>query len=474
MTPTTLKRRVALLVSVAVLVAALTGCTPNRPGQAIQWLSGRHGVVGTDVLADHSDAFTSSGIIRGELDPNLSASDLDALVDEVQKYLSEHGEVSIRLGRGGVDFAVYVDDGDTATGRELWTRVSGIPGLVNGVASGADLLMRVLRDDAATTLRALERVVVDVEDRYAVSIELEAFRDPGSLGSTASDDDFFGGLQNLQALDYRVPAGCSPTATLQTYALDLAADDRVDGGTLDLCTRLDVQYATGVDLAGAVSDTRTRLEADGLTEFPVSVAQGSGGFADAHHVDVTPGDAALLDVVPALAALDPSVSYSLDVDRNLVITDWSHPATSLLASLSTIASAPLLPSIRLEAEDMKATGSYDQLSSLIQDATDLLALDPQFSDADLTADSVVLSLYSPVGTDPDMPAAVAALRSSPIWTTHVVDVNYINYHVYIRDGVATIGDPGYVGGEVMDEFVRLWNGGSAATATPKDTPTPAP
>ncbi|MEO5534888.1 MAG: hypothetical protein ABIR17_07115 [Pseudolysinimonas sp.] len=452
------RRGVALFVAVAVLAASvLTACTPNRPNEAIDWLKGRHGVIGATVLADHSDAFASGGTIRGELDPAISETDLDKLVDEVQGYLNDHGEVSIRLGRNGVDFGVYIDDGDTGIGRDLWTRASGISGLVSGVASGATILMRVLRPDAATTLRALERVVVDVEDRYPVAIELEAFRSAEALAATASDDDFFGGLQDLNALGYQVAAGCSPTTVVQTFALDLAADNRVDGGTLDLCNGLDVQYAAGVDMAQVVTETRTRLESDELAAFPVTVAQAAGGFADAHHVEVTPGDAALLDIVPALAAQDPSVYYSLDAARNLVLTDWEHEAATLLPLLASAPSAPLLPSIRLEAKDMKATGTYEQLASLIQQATDLRALDPEFSDADLSSENVILELYSPVGTDPDMAAAVTALRSSPIWMTHTVDLSYLNFHVYIQDGVATIGDPDYVGGEVMTNFVTLWN-----------------
>ncbi|MEO8529221.1 MAG: hypothetical protein ABI435_09090 [Pseudolysinimonas sp.] len=452
------RRGVALLVTVAVLAATiLTACTPNRPDQALDWLKGRHGVIGATVLADHSDAFTSGGTIRGELDPAISESDLDKLVAEVQAYLNDHGAVNIRLGRHDVDFGVYVDDGNTGIGRDLWTRVSGISGLVSGVASGATILMRVLRPDAATALRALERVVVDVEDRYPVAIELEAFRNIEALAATASDDDGFGGLSNLNTLDYQVAAGCSPTTGVQTFAVDLAADDRVDGGTLDLCTGLVVQYAAGADLAQVVAETRTRLESDALTAFPVTVAQAAGGFADAHHVAVTPGDAARLDIVPALAAQDPSVYYSLDPDRNLVLTDWDHEAATLLPLLASAPSAPLLPSIRLEAKDLKATGTYEQLATLIQQATDLRALDSEFADADLSEDKVILELYSPVGTDPDMAAAVKALRMSPIWMTHTVDVNYLNYHVYIQDGMATIGDPDYVGGEVMTNFVTLWN-----------------
>jgi hypothetical protein len=457
------RRGVALLVTVAVLAATfLSACTPNRPDEALDWLKGRHGVIGASVLADHSDAFVSSGTIRGELDPAISPSDLDALVAEVQRYLNDHEEVSIRLGHHDVDFAVYVDDGDTGIGRDLWTRVSGISGLVSGVTSGATILMRVLRPDTAATLRSLERVVVDVEDRYPVDIELEAFRNGADLVATASDDDFFGGLQNLTALDYQVAAGCSPTTALQTFALDLAADDRVDGGTLDLCSALDVQYAAGVDMAQVVAETRVRLDSDDLTTFPVTVDQAAGGFASAHHVEVTPGDAALLDIVPVLAAQDPLVYYSLDTERNLVITDWNHEAATILPLLASAPTAPLLPSIRIEASDIKATGSYEQLATLIQQATDLRALDPEFSDADLSADNVVLQLYSAVGTDPDMAAAVAALRSSPIWTTHAVDVNYLNFHVFIQDGVATIGDPHYTDGEIMDTFVSLWN----ASATP--------
>lgn len=155
--------------------------------------------------------------------------------------------------------------------------------------------------------------------------------------------------------------------------------------------------------------------------------------------------------------LDADLSAD-EADRNLELTSYDVEPAELLGQVSSSPVAATLPSISLVgSQQISAVGTLDQLQGFIADTTALLALDDEFVGIDLAADSVRITLYSPVGTDPDMTAVAAALRASSIWTTHAVVIHYLNYDVYIVDGIASLGSEDYAGAEMMAGLVAAWN-----------------
>ena len=293
-------------------------------------------------------------------------------------------------------------------------------------------------------------------------IDVEAFRDVTALRADTSDDDFFGPSAGLGSFDLVLPNGCSPGAGVREFAESLVGRDEIDGGDFDFCTAFTINYRADASFADAAVAVRGELDAAGLSDFPVTIEQIVDAYAQGHTAVLTPGDPAVLPVLAVFGAEGvPQLYYTLGADRALEVTGYDVPTSDLLTLLQGSPIAATLPLIRLIGSPVSVEGTLDQLAPFIDQATALIGLDPEFVNVQLGPANVVLELTSPVGTDPDMAAAVAALRSSPIWTTHTVDVQYLNFHVYIVDGAATIGDT-YTGGESMDHFVELWNSGTVS------------
>ena len=62
-----------------------------------------------------------------------------------------------------------------------------------------------------------------------------------------------------------------------------------------------------------------------------------------------------------------------------------------------------------------------------------------------------------MATDPDVVTAAADLRASGAWQGRVFTVIYLSTQLSITDGVATVGDPNYTDGHVVQGFVDAWN-----------------
>lgn len=447
-------RSTAALLVAAIALAALTGCTPNVVNDAQSWLDGQNGVESAQVVVDRTSLFETSGVIRGELEAELDEARLDGLVERAVGYLRDHPGVEFRLGYDDVDFRVGDADG-TAAAREQWTAVRRLDGLVAAVVDRELVHAYVLRPDVDETLEALRD--------YPVAIEVEAFRTEDDMVADRRDDDYGPSQRGHGSLQFLRAAGCEPSEDAWFRVLQSTALDAVDEGTADVCGGYDLVYRSETDLTVVALEW---AEYEGFSRAPAPTFTVSES-AEAHHlIQVTPGDATLIPVVAALEAPGaPVVQYTLAADATLVVEGWeSRPG----AVFDLVAASPLaarLTSITIAGDaggfydggSIEATGTLDQISTLVADAEALIPLHESFYSVTIDPEAVRLSLYSPPGSDPDMAAAATALRASTIWTTRPFFVDYLNGHVLIENGVATVGAD-YTDRQPYDAFVAAWNG----------------
>lgn len=446
---------VPLLIATLGL-AALTGCTPNVVNGAHSWLDGQNGVESAEVVVDRTTMFETSGVIRGELEAGIDVTGLDGLVDRAVGYVRDHPGVEFRLGYGDVDFRIAADADDTAAARALWTDISRLDGLVAATVDAELVHAYVLRPDLDETLEALRD--------YPVAIEVEAFRTDDDMAADRRDDDY-GPLQRSHgSFQFLRGLGCEPSEDAWFRVLQSTALDAIDEGTADVCGGYDLVYRSETDLT-VVALEWAEYEAFSRDPAPTFTVSES---AEAHHeIQVTPGDASLIPVVAALeAAGAPVVQYTLAADATLVVEGWDSRPGQVFDLVAASPLAARLASITIAGDaggfydggSIEATGTLDQISTLVADAEALMPLHESFYSVTITSEAVRLTLYSPPGTIPDMAAAANALRSSPIWTTRPMYVDYLNGHVLIENGVATIGAD-YTDREPYDAFVAEWNGG---------------
>lgn len=439
----------ALLV-VVLLSVALTGCLPNRPGAAVDWLKGQAGVASTEVLYADNGEFQSSGTVRGELDPKLDDAGLAKLVAAVRDYLSSHDQVGIRLGRDGVDFWVYTDSGVTEQSIPIWKSVSDVDGVASGVVAGTSIHVRTLRTDAFGVLAFLEGV--------GTELRLEAMADQRAIAAdtkedSSSDDSHFA----IDTVSLEWKSGCTPTDQERALAESFFTSN-VLGAYLTLCSGFDLYYGSDTSLATAVPDLYDQLAAADLLDFPVSAHQAVGQFNDGHLVAVTPGDPAAFALLPAFEVPGtPTVNYTLAADRSLDVTEYGTPTATLLGIVSASPVAASLPSIRIEGDTSAISGTLAQLTDMLTQVTALVATSDIFTNVELGPTTGSLALSSGVGEDPDVVAAAQALRASGAWSGRTFAVTYISMQVNIVDGVATLGDPNYTDPHVVQGFVDAWN-----------------
>lgn len=448
-------RPTVLVLGAALALTALTGCTPNVVNDAQSWLDGQPGVEWAEVVVDRTSLFETSGVIRGELEAGLVSGRLDLLVESAIDYARDHPGVEFRLGYNDVDFRI-ADVPATTTARGLWRNVSHIDGIVAAVIDADLVHAYVLRPDVDEVLGALRG--------FTVPIEVEAFRTEDDMVADRRDDDY-GPLQrghgSLQVLRGR---GClEPSEDAWSRALVATGFDAIDEGTADVCGGYDLVYRSETDLTVVALEWAEyqQFSADPASAFTVSES------AEAHHeIQITPGDATLIPVVAALEAPGaPLVQYALAGDT-LTVEGWDSPPTTVFDLVAGSPLAARLTSITIGgdaggAEDggsIQATGTLDQISTLIAEAEALIPLHESFYSVAITPEAVRISLYSPPGSDPDMVSAAAALRTSQIWTIRPTYVDYLNGYVLIENGVATVGDD-YTDREPYDAFAAEWNAG---------------
>ncbi|GHF06467.1 hypothetical protein [Pseudolysinimonas yzui] len=448
-------RPTVLLLAATLALTALTGCTPNVVNGAHSWLNGQDGVESAEVVVDRTSLFETSGVIRGELDADLDDAVLDALVERSVEYVSDHPGVEFRLGYDDVDFRIG-EASATAAARELWDDVVGLGGVVAAVIDPDLVHLYVLRSDTHEVLEALRD--------SPVAVQVESFRGDDDMIADRRDDDY-GPLQRSHgSFQFLWGGACEPSEETWGRALESAGFDAIDGGVADVCGGYDLVYRPETDLTVVALEWAEHQELSREPAPTFTVSEEGDGH---HEIQVTPGDASLFPVVAALETSGaPTVQYTLAADGTLVVQGWDSPPTTVFDLVAGSPLAARLTSITIagdaggfhEGGSIEATGTLDQISTLIADAEALIPLHESFYGVAITPQAVRLGLYSPPGSDPDMPAAAAALRTSPIWTTRPMYVDYLNGSVLIENGVATIGDD-YTDRAPYDAFVAAWNGG---------------
>lgn len=438
-------RRIASALAALLVAAILTGCVKNLPEDAVAWLAGQDGIAEARILTDNTGAWSSSGLVRGELEPGLDDGRLSDLLDRITDYQDEHGAVGFWLGRDEIDFVVAEDVGDTVA---LWKRVSEAPGIVSAIVADHDVRARTVRDAAVEAFDAL--------DRLEGSVRLEAFSDGTALAADQVLD-----LQydepNLLAIEYRRPADCAPAPAVRAFTDSLLTRDEIPGATADLCTGITLDLPAEASLATAALDLRAELDERGLTDFPVQLSSQVEGLTT-RFAAITPGDPELLRVLSVFEEDGvPSVDYSLGPDGNLAVTAYSVPTADLVALMQRAPSASGLGAIGLEGTPVAILGPLDRLPGLLEEAMALDAASDAFGSVQLGVGFGSVFLDSGVGADPDVDKAVADLRATGSTERRFVSVRYLNFQVDIVDDVAALADPDYVGAEVMQQFVDAWN-----------------
>lgn len=445
------------MLVVALGSVALTGCVENNVNPVRDWLAGRAGVSEAQIVVDRTSMFGSSGVVRGELSADLDAAGLDKLIAEVAGYTAQHEETEIRLGRDLVDFTVDPDADTTRGWRDTWEQVADVRGLVAADVDADGVLAHVMRPEFAAAWSALSRV-----DGPLV---LEAFRTADDEVLQRGDDDYGSGEVNPGTLRLARQEGCDPSADALARTDVVIADERLVGGIVDLCADVSLRYDDDTDLVAVAQFWSDRQAADADPARSLLVSEGSN---DSHVIDVTPGRPDLFAVAQTFEVPGaPDVIYTLPGDGTFTVQGFDVAAADLVAALASVPESAQLATISLTGDaperegssdggSVSATGSLSELTPLLAEADALLKLDPEFYSVDIFPGTVNVSLYSPPGTDPDMVAAATALRSSPLWQTNDVSVQYLNGYVGITDGIAVIGSD-YTDREPYDAFIEAWN-----------------
>jgi len=434
--------RAALIVAVvAVTLATLTGCS-NDPAAAVGWLKGQPGIASAQVVESTNEELLVSGTTLGELKPGVSSADLAKLVHSVQAFTAKHHNVTIELGRNGFAFVVG-SDSDTKTAIALWRRVSKVPKLLGAVTAGNAVNAQVLRPDVGRALDDLLGLGAD--------LRLDAYPDLATANSSTAA---------AASISYQAKADCHPQRAVVAFAVKVAARDDVGSAQLGLCDGLSLTLTPSSSVAATAPTLRAELDAAGLSQFPVNLNNQPDDPTQTHSADVTPGDPTALGVLAGLeAAGTPPWRYLLTSDGTLTVTDFESPAATLLAAVGSAPGSAALPAIIVEGQDASVGGTLAQLPGLLAEATAVGASSPLLVQVKLDPTHGSCELSAPVGQDPDVVTAAAALKATGVTKNRTFTVKYIGYEVTIADGKATIGDPNYSGGAIMDQFVTAWNGG---------------
>lgn len=442
-----MRRLIALAIPVLLVAVALTGCVAtNLPTPARDWLAGQDGVTSAEVLSDTTDAWSSHGLVRGELKPGITDQQISALVGKIQQFSSKSGGVAFWLGLKEIDFGV--SEGDNTSAVALWRNVLDVDGVVSGVVYDGDVRVRTLRPQAVEALGTLM-----TSDS---GVRLEAFTDRAALDADRADDIQYDQV-NTAALDYRRPAGCGPADAVLEFSQSLAARDEFPGATIDLCAGITIDLPLEAPFAAEAVELRSELDSRGLSEFSVQL-NADDGAGTAHFAAITPGDAKLLPVLAAFeGAGAPALSYSLGPDGNLAVTGYSTPTADLLKLIQASPVASGLAGIGLEGSPVAILGTANQLPSLLEQALALAASSDAYGSVKLGQGFGSVTLSAPGTSQPDVDKAVADLRATGVTDGRFFSVYYAAFQADIANNIAALSNPDYTDPVVMQSFVDTWN-----------------
>ena len=442
-----MRRAAALLLPIVLLAAVLSGCVKNLPNGAVDWLAGQDGISDARILSDNTGAWSSSGLVRGELDEGIDDAGIQTLIGKIQKYAAENGNVSYWLGFHDIDF--NVDSGDNASDIALWRQVLDVPGLATAIVSEGEVRAHAMRPDAIDALTALH----DLD----AGVRLEAFSDDADLTADYAADLQYDQV-NVVALEYRRPKGCEPERAVLDFAESLVDRPEIPGATIDLCGGITLDLPVTASVATTAVEVRAELDERGLSEFPVQVTSATDDAT--RFAAIAPGDPSLLAVLAVFEQPGtPPMSYSLSPDETLAVTAFDVPTADLVTLMQGAPAASGLAGIGLEGDPVSILGTLAQLPALLAEATALDAASDTFGSVQLGQGFGGVTLESAVGSDPDVVAAVAALRASGVPDGRFFSVHYLNMQLDIANDVAALSDDGYTDPHVMQAFVDAWNAG---------------
>lgn len=447
--------RILTLVVAAVFAAsALAGCVRNVVNPARDWLAGRDGIASAEVVHDNTGAWSSSGAVRGELEPGLDDADLERLTAEVLEYLQTAGSVAVRLGIGRVDYLVSENASRVAERVAVWRDVVAVDGLADGFVSHdmegrLTVDVRALRPEAPAIraalapLRQLTRLVV-----YPDDAAIEA-----AWADSAFTTDY-----DPQALTIGWLAGCAPRPGIEDLALDLVARDtpgeRIVGGDLDLCYGFRLSVAEPEDFSSRVPALRAELDAVGAADFPVTV-ETSVVDSPPRSVAVTPNDPAVYGILAVLES-GPGGLWELAADGRLTWTEYGTPAAELVGLLAASPAAVALAGSEVTGSDVTVSGPIDALPALVTEALALDASAESIGAVQLGPDTGSLRLVAPDLDLPDTAEAARALRASGAWQGRELMILDRNAFLLLDDGVPAPLDD-YTDPEILEAFLADWN-----------------
>jgi hypothetical protein len=442
------RRALAVVVAAALAAATLAGCVQNLPNPARDWLAGQRGVVSAEVLSDHTGAWSSSGLVRGELDPGITDADLTTLIGAVREHSAQSSGVGFWLGIDEVDLSV----GDDAAGTiALWRALREVDGVVSGIVHEGDVRARTLRTDAGAALTGALTL--------PGAVRLEAFADAADADADRAAD-IERDAPNTSAFEFVRPAGCEPVAPVLALAADLVTRDDFPGATADLCSGFTLDLPLDAPFSGTAIALRNELDDRGLGDFPVQLTADDGA-GTVHFAAISPGDATLLPVLQAFDGdgVPPGLSFSLGPDGSLAITDYAVPTSDLVRLVQNAPRASGLTGIGLEGDPVSIAGTLDQLPRLLDEALALDQASDAFGSVTLGQGFGTVYLDAQGTNSPDVVKAAADLRASGATDRRYFTVIYASYQADIVNGVAALHDPDYVGADVMAAFVDAWNAG---------------
>jgi hypothetical protein len=447
-----------LAVGLALLLAAsaLTGCVRNDVSPARDWLAGRDGIASAEVVHDSTGAWSSSGAVRGELEPGLSDDQIGRLTDDVLAYLDGAGNVSIRLGIGRVDYLVGDSASVVAERVAVWRDVEEVDGLADGFVSHdtdgrLTIDVRALRPEVAAIRAALAplRQVTRVSG-YPDDAAIEA----------AWSDSAFTTYGDPNAMTVSWAADCEPLAGIESLALDLVARDapgqRIAGGYLDLCGGFRLGIAEPEEFSVRVPALRAELDAVGASDFPVTVETSVIEYPP-RVVDVTPNDPAVYGILAVLEA-GPGGLWELTAGGELTWSEYSTPAADLVGLLAASPAAATLAWYEITGNDVTVSGPIDALPGLVDEALALDASAESIAAVHLGPGTGSLRLTAPDLDEPDTTEAAQALRASGAWQGRELLIYDLNAFLVLVDGVPAPLDD-YTDPATLEAFLEAWNAG---------------
>lgn len=448
-------RSLAVALAVVLTASALAGCVRNVVNPARDWLAGRDGIAAAEVVHDSTGTWSSSGAVRGELEPGLSDADLERLTDEILAYRETAGSVSIRVGYGRVDYLVSDSASRVAERVAVWRDVVEVDGLADGfISHDSDgrltVDVRALRPEAPAIRAALAPV------RQLTRMTL--YPDAAAIDA-AWENSAFTTSDDPQALTIGWVADCDPQPGIESLALDLVArdapDERIVGGHLDLCGGFRMGVAEPEDFSRRVPALRADLDAVGASDYPVTLQTSAVDFAE-RVVAVTPNDPAVYGILPVLEN-GPGGLWELGGGGELTWSEHS-PAADLVGILAASPAAPTLAWYEITGSDVTVSGPLDALAGLVEQALALDASAESIGAVHLGPGTGSLRLVAPDLDLPDTAEAAQALRASGVWQGRELLVYDRNAFLMLVDGVPAPLDD-YTDPETLEAFIAAWNAG---------------